>query len=449
MDGLALSEQILKQVSAKVFLLTSYRDFDYVKKGMQIGVTDYILKNELTEETLGQLLRKTSQDIYIERKEQYRILEHNVRHFLLSDPAFQEDLVYKDRPMQRYALIRVTGLPVISIHYLERRNMLALDCYELRELAYPDGLKCSAFTEIEGMEVCGIFFIQEQATDGQPLLQEACGKLLEYLQAKGIEGQCLISDTRYHFFDLQNSYRELKKLSDYTYAYQGKRIFQEKELKKKRAAGGIQDNNFEKLAEELDNRNRDGARAYLDDLFCKWRENLTCWEYMENFQGIYRYMRSYIRRKNLRPAIMEIPEVYENCESAEQMLKGRLDQISREMSQDQDQEMQHSAYVQKALAFIHLNYGRDISIPDIAQAAGISEGHLRRLFKQELNTKVVDYLMEYRLECAKLRMKNKKENLSEIWKNTGFTSAQYFSYVFKRKEGMLPREYMMKVRNDQ
>ena len=49
MDGLELSRQILEQISVKIFLLTSYRDFDFVKRGIQIGVADYILKNELTE----------------------------------------------------------------------------------------------------------------------------------------------------------------------------------------------------------------------------------------------------------------------------------------------------------------------------------------------------------------------------------------------------------------
>ncbi|MEI3412064.1 MAG: helix-turn-helix transcriptional regulator [Blautia sp.] len=99
----------------------------------------------------------------------------------------------------------------------------------------------------------------------------------------------------------------------------------------------------------------------------------------------------------------------------------------------------------------HISTGTldQIFSPDIAEAVGISEGHLRRLFKQELNIKVVDYLMEFRLESAKLLMKNTDENLTEIWSKTGFTSAQYFSYVFKkRKEGMLPKECLKKTRNE-
>ena len=65
MDGLELSRQILEQISVKIFLLTSYRDFDFVKRGIQIGVADYILKNELTEKELERVLSKASQELYV------------------------------------------------------------------------------------------------------------------------------------------------------------------------------------------------------------------------------------------------------------------------------------------------------------------------------------------------------------------------------------------------
>ena len=68
MDGLELSRQILEQISVKIFLLTSYRDFDFVKRGIQIGVADYILKNELTEKELERVLSKASQELYVEKK---------------------------------------------------------------------------------------------------------------------------------------------------------------------------------------------------------------------------------------------------------------------------------------------------------------------------------------------------------------------------------------------
>ena len=54
---------------------------------------------------------------------------------------------------------------------------------------------------------------------------------------------------------------------------------------------------------------------------------------------------------------------------------------------------------------------------------------------------VVDYLTEYRITQAKHLLREHIRSASEVWKETGFSSAQYFSYVFKKKEGISPRDY--------
>lgn len=446
MDGLELSQQILQKVPAKIFLLTSYRDFDYVKKGIQIGISDYILKNELTEKSLEDILQKAAQDLYVEKKKQHLILEHNVRHFLQSESDTIEDHIYEHRPMQRYALISVQKSPAIHIRHHGAARKENVDCYELHKLTYPQGVECSAFTEMESGELCGIFFIRGEVTDSQIILEQISGHILQYLAEKGLEYCCLISDTKYHFFELQTAYRQVQELSEYIYAWPQKKLFHMADLGERISQSYVWDGNMERLGAALEKQEEKDGLDFLEELFAQWRCHVNIWEYTENFQGIRRYLKDFVKKKNLRPAIMEIPECYEDVNKAEQMLKTCLHLIFKEMVQEKKQE--YSAYVQQAIAYIHENYGKDISIPDIAAAAKISEGHLRRLFKQELNTKVVDYLMEYRLESAKLLMKNTRESVNEIWQKTGFTSAQYFSYVFKRKEGMLPKEYIKKVRNE-
>ena len=141
MDGLELSRQILEQISVKIFLLTSYRDFDFVKRGIQIGVADYILKNELTEKELERVLSKASQELYVEKKKKHLILEHNVRSFLLNETDSIEDHVYEHRSMQRYALISVMEQPSINLRHVEKGPKPNVDCYELHNLIYPEGKK--------------------------------------------------------------------------------------------------------------------------------------------------------------------------------------------------------------------------------------------------------------------------------------------------------------------
>ena len=105
----------------------------------------------------------------------------------------------------------------------------------------------------------------------------------------------------------------------------------------------------------------------------------------------------------------------------------------------------YSKYVILTLEYIHCHYSQDISVENIAASVGISEGHLRRLFKTEMNINVVNYLTDYRINIAKRLMEEGCRNIEMISKKTGFTSIQYFSYVFKKKAGITPRDYLRMV----
>lgn len=446
LDGLELSKRIMEQIPVKVFLLTSYRDFDFVKRGIQIGVADYFLKNELTEKELERALNKAAEEIYAEQKRKHLVLEHNVRLFLLNETSALEDHAYEHRSMQRYVLISVTKQPRIYFRHAEPSAKCNVDCYDLQNLVYPEGIRCAAFTEMKDGALCGIFFVHENVSDSQVLLLQ-CGKMINaYLGERDKTICCLISDAKQHFFELQKAYTELKQLSEYIYATPQQNLYVMCDMPSDRERSYTWDGRMETLDKSLDNHEKAEAEAFLDGLFFRWKKCLPYWEYTENLQTIYRYLKSYVQIRNLRTAIMEIPESYANTCLAEEKLKDCLTQILEEL--DQEKKQDYSVHVQQALAYIHRNFGQDISIPDIAEAAGISEGHLRRLFKQEMNKKVVDYLAEYRVESAKLLMKNTDENLTEIWNKTGFASAQYFTYVFKRKEGMRPNEYLKKIRKE-
>ena len=57
LDGIGLLKQIMEQdPSAWVILLSSYEDFDYAKQGILYGARDYMLKNEITPETITEKL---------------------------------------------------------------------------------------------------------------------------------------------------------------------------------------------------------------------------------------------------------------------------------------------------------------------------------------------------------------------------------------------------------
>ncbi|MGI9861044.1 AraC family transcriptional regulator [Moorella naiadis] len=100
-------------------------------------------------------------------------------------------------------------------------------------------------------------------------------------------------------------------------------------------------------------------------------------------------------------------------------------------------ETRQTPSVEKAVAFINTNYGRSLSLEDVAQEVNLSPAHLSRLFKKEMGRTVIEYLTLVRLEAAK-RLLREGKTIEEVATAAGFNEATYFSRVFKREVGVPP-----------
>lgn len=61
MDGIELTRRVKKfSPATHILILSCHDDFVYVKEAMKLGIDDYLLKNNLTEETLLDALKKIS-----------------------------------------------------------------------------------------------------------------------------------------------------------------------------------------------------------------------------------------------------------------------------------------------------------------------------------------------------------------------------------------------------
>lgn len=96
--------------------------------------------------------------------------------------------------------------------------------------------------------------------------------------------------------------------------------------------------------------------------------------------------------------------------------------------------------LKKAIAYIRLNFHKNISINDVAQHTGVSERHLRSLFTQHLNLSPLDYLNQIRINKSVELLRNTEMSIKEICFQCGFQSPQYFSRVFKQQMGVSPRK---------
>lgn len=97
--------------------------------------------------------------------------------------------------------------------------------------------------------------------------------------------------------------------------------------------------------------------------------------------------------------------------------------------------------VKKMLSYIHLHYADDLSVDHIAAAAGVSRSECFRCFRQVLQRRPLEYLIDYRLEQAARLIAQTDTPISQVATACGMGHASYFDRRFKQRYGLTPLAY--------
>ncbi|HBW39109.1 MAG TPA: histidine kinase [Desulfosporosinus sp.] len=101
----------------------------------------------------------------------------------------------------------------------------------------------------------------------------------------------------------------------------------------------------------------------------------------------------------------------------------------------------HLAIVKNARDFIMENYALPLTVADVAEHLFVSTSHLSRLFREELDCTINDYLTRVRVEQAVEMMKKPEFSVAQVSKAVGFQNQSYFSKVFRKYIGVTPLIY--------
>ncbi|WP_189933175.1 substrate-binding domain-containing protein [Streptomyces sulfonofaciens] len=99
------------------------------------------------------------------------------------------------------------------------------------------------------------------------------------------------------------------------------------------------------------------------------------------------------------------------------------------------------APVRYAVAYLEQHYRHRFARRQVAEAAGLSEDHLGRLFHRELGVTLWEYLTRLRIERAKQRLALSEDSVGTVARSVGFRDRAYFSRVFHRVAGIAPHAY--------
>ena len=100
----------------------------------------------------------------------------------------------------------------------------------------------------------------------------------------------------------------------------------------------------------------------------------------------------------------------------------------------------HIQRLREILAFIHENYDTEISLDDIAESSSLSKSECCRFFKKHMNMTIFDYILYYKIQKS-LPLLVKDESITDTALSVGFSSASYYTQIFKRYMKCTPLQY--------
>ena len=109
----------------------------------------------------------------------------------------------------------------------------------------------------------------------------------------------------------------------------------------------------------------------------------------------------------------------------------------------------HVKLVRRACEYINENYNHpDISLNTVAAHVALSSTHFSTIFSQEMSMTFIEYLTSVRMEKVKEMLTSTDEKIVKIAFSVGYSEPNYLSYLFKKREGLTPKEFRQQRRSE-
>jgi AraC family transcriptional regulator len=139
-------------------------------------------------------------------------------------------------------------------------------------------------------------------------------------------------------------------------------------------------------------------------------------------------------------------------EEAELVTKAAIIQILyhiyREVrSQLSDQNLAASAHaleIRRVLQFIRNHYTSRINLEMMAQVANLSPTYFHKIFTEAVGTTPNEFVIQQRMGSARELLLGTSRSIADVAIACGMDNTPYFSYLFKKRNGMSPAEFRRK-----
>jgi AraC-like DNA-binding protein len=103
-----------------------------------------------------------------------------------------------------------------------------------------------------------------------------------------------------------------------------------------------------------------------------------------------------------------------------------------------------SLKIDRMIEYMRQNIDRQITLEELSGVAGLSTFYLSRAFKEATGYPVILYFNKMKIEKAKELLIEGNKKVKEVAYELGYSNEFYFSRMFKKIEGLSPREFYSK-----
>lgn len=481
MDGLTLCKLVKKELpDIKIVILSGYDDFNYAKQAINIGVEDYLLK-PITKNAFIERLEeihnryeheKTQKEYYEKFKLEMQEYERNASR------DFFESLVRADFDLEEiYRRADRLNLDIVAEAY----NILiftpdASDSSYNSSEGYSDW-EAEVHKKIENYflshPVAMLFrhqvFSYAILVKGQrdTIKKNTCEcvetiqKIMEETRAN-VDWFVAVGEEADRLSRIKQSYHTAARTYAFRYLYDGHILYynmleQVKENSadtSKTEAVQLKNVNINALNPEilqkfLSSGLEDEVDSFVHDYFhAIGREPMeslvfrnyvvlnVCFSVLSFLKKIG-YDDTELSREETDDVVKKTSQSTEaSVAYAEEVLKRAI------AIRDENAGSQNRSVLKQAIDFIDGHYmDEEISLNRVAHAANVSANHFSALFSQNMGQTFIEYLTSLRMDKAKELLRCTSKRSSEIAGEVGYKDAHYFSYLFKKTQGMTPSEY--------
>jgi two-component system response regulator YesN len=466
MDGLELAELVRKELpTTKILILSGFRDFDFAKKAISIGVTDYLSK-PITSERLLDAIKQVAKRIKDEQEESSLVKTYQqemAEKYILERNVFFNHLLEKRKGIpelitegERLGLNLVSPwYTVLLCKFLQREESKA----SAEEVQKATEQVTQAFQDTEGMLVFGRGF------DGIAIILEAASPsgiaALSSLVAKTL-GKIGATYPLTQYFGGVGSM--VNRLSELSHSYQ--------EANKAFSSRFFTSSNQVVMSEGSPHDPCAGIPPMVDPSSLSWHhleeffsigmeEEIPgfCEQYLRSIGECncevasfrtYVAMNAYYcalsfpavaalskeSRGSLGPDIASIRTVSDLSRYLSELLGNVLAERNRQANRKYYQQ------TERAKQFIIEHVGDfTLSLNTVADSIPMSPNYFSTIFSQEAGKTFIEFLTETRMQKAEELLRTTTMRPSDIALEVGYQDSHYFSYLFKKLVGCTPKEF--------